>query len=404
VAISLVALAYWKYTPLALETLAAALRLGDISIPLPSADNWFLPIGISFYTFTGIAYLVDIFRLEREPETNLLRFCLFITFFPQLVAGPILRGGDFLDQLQPDQLPRHSSAPLESLQLLACGYFKKMVLADRIALAIDPFFAHVGDGSTAGVWALPYIYLYALQIYFDFSGYTDIARGLGLMFGFRWPENFRTPYLASSIQDFWRRWHITLSTLLRDYLYIPLGGNRHGQARALAALMITMLLGGLWHGASWSFVVWGALHGVFLVVHKLWQQTAWAKSLSTATGWIAYAWRIVATVLTFHCVCLAWCFFRLPRFPDALAAIEKWFTFNWHTALVGDAADPSLWLLLAAYGCAAWMAAYLAKNGATWLAGEFAQGWRWGAACGLLLLALLLAPGGDRPAFIYFQF
>ena len=158
-------------------------------------------------------------------------------------------------------MPTRPLEPAEGAFLIARGFFKKLVLADSIAVAIDPFFANVSDPSTAGVWALPYIYLYALQIYFDFSGYTDIARGLGLWFGFRWPENFNWPYLATSVQDFWRRWHMTLSRFLRDYLYIPLGGSRGGPLRVAAALMVTMLLGGLWHGASWSFMLWGGLHG-----------------------------------------------------------------------------------------------------------------------------------------------
>ena len=182
-------------------------------------------MGISFYSFTGIAYMVDIYRRARPAEPSLWRYSLFTSFFPQLVAGPILRAEEFLPQLKPDELPQRPEMPTEALALIARGYFKKLVLADSIALAIDPFFVDVMNPATLGVWSLPYLYLYAAQIYFDFSGYTDIARGLGLAFGFRWPENFSAPYLAASIRDFWRRWHMTLSRFMRDYLYIPLGGK-----------------------------------------------------------------------------------------------------------------------------------------------------------------------------------
>ncbi len=285
VAFNLVVLCYWKYTPLLLQT---ALQIADCRLQIAdwpaicnlqsAISNWMIPFGISFYAFTGIAYMVDVYRKVTPAERSFWRYTLSAAFFPHLVAGPILRPNDFLTRLGPGVLPMGPEAPQEALLLLARGYFKKMVLADRLALAIDPFFQHVADKSTAGVWALPYVWLYALQIYFDFSAYTDIARGLGLMFGFRWPDNFNLPYLAASVQDFWRRWHITLSLFLKDYLYIPLGGSRHGPWRTALALMATMLLGGLWHGASWSFLLWGGLHGAFLVVNRLWADTALANA------------------------------------------------------------------------------------------------------------------------------
>jgi alginate O-acetyltransferase complex protein AlgI len=188
-------------------------------------------------------------------------------------------------------MPTRPLAPAEATFLIARGFFKKLVLADSLAVAIDPFFANITHPSTAGVWSLPYIYLYALQIYFDFSGYTDIARGLGLWFGFRWPENFNWPYLATSVQDFWRRWHMTLSRFLRDYLYIPLGGSRGEPLHTAAALMITMLLGGLWHGPSWSFMLWGGLHGCFLIVNRIWSSSTLCQRLELLRGPPALAWR-----------------------------------------------------------------------------------------------------------------
>ncbi len=410
VTFNLAVLAYWKYTPLLLRTLAQALLALHLPGSLPAPRDWVIPFGISFYAFTGIAYMVDVYRRVTPAETNLLRYVLSAMFFPHLVAGPILRPGDFLTKLRPETMPDRTAAPLEALHLLARGLFKKMVLADHLALAIDPFFAHVGDGTTAGVWALPYVYLYALQIYFDFSGYTDIARGLGLLFGFRWPDNFALPYLAASVQEFWRRWHITLSLFLRDYLYIPLGGSRRGRFRTKINLMLTMLLGGLWHGASWSFMLWGGLHGLFLVGHQAWSRTGLGRQLAALTGPAGRLWRLACVALTFHCVCLAWCFFRLGVLADSLACVRKWFAFDRDKILAGSAHDLSLWLLLALYGLLAWAAHHAARHPGLvrWQTrrdlAPLAHGFLWGAGVTALVLALLLSPGGEAPPFIYFQF
>jgi D-alanyl-lipoteichoic acid acyltransferase DltB (MBOAT superfamily) len=411
VAFNLLLLAYWKYTPLLLRTAARlALTLDLPEVSAPPAD-WTIPFGISFYAFTGIAYLVDVYRGTTPVESSFIRYTLSAMFFPHLVAGPILRPSEFLEKLRPESLPQRIEAPLEALHLLARGVFRKLVIADRIALAIDPFFAHVADESTAGVWALPYVYLYALQIYFDFAGYTDIARGLGLLFGFRWPDNFNLPYLATSVKEFWRRWHITLSLFLRDYLYIPLGGNRRGPGRACANLLLTMLLGGLWHGASWSYMLWGGLHGAFLVLHGVWSGSAAARWLGARTGWAAVAWRVLCMAITLHCVCLAWCFFRLTVLSESLVCVEKWFVFDAGKFLVGGAGELSLWLLLATYGLAV-LAAHagrrlrplaLSLEVPIWHA-PLTCGFLWGFSGALLVLALLLAPAGEKPPFIYFQF
>jgi alginate O-acetyltransferase complex protein AlgI len=405
VAFNLVVLGYWKYTPLLLRTAAHLALALDLPVPAPPPSDWLIPFGISFYAFTGIAYLVDVYRGVTAAEGNLLRYTLSAMFFPHLVAGPILRPHEFLEKLRPDTLPVRPEVPLEALHLLARGFFKKMVLADRIAVAIDPFFAHVGDASTAGVWSLPFVYLYALQIYFDFSGYTDIARGLGLMFGFRWPDNFNLPYLAHSVQDFWRRWHITLSTFLRDYLYIPLGGNRGRGWRVGVNLMVTMLLGGLWHGASWSFMFWGGLHGLYLVVNRWWAGSRLARFLP-ATGLVAVAWHGLSIVLTFQCVCLAWCFFRLNVFTDSAACVRKAVVFDTDKFLVGGSADVSLWSLLALYGLAVALAHQCGRAG-LWQRPAWApaiRGFTVGLGVALLILAVLLSPTGEKPPFIYFQF
>jgi len=410
VGFNVLVLCFWKYTPLFAQTVAGLLGWKSPQLQEIASGNWIVPMGISFYAFTGIAYMVDVYRGMIAAETSLWRYALFTSFFPHLVAGPILRPREFLTDLRPGLMPTQPLAPAEGTFLIARGLFKKLVLADSIAVAIDPFFAHVSDPSTAGVWALPYIYLYALQIYFDFSGYTDIARGLGLWFGFRWPENFNWPYLATSIQDFWRRWHMTLSRFLRDYLYIPLGGNRGAPWRVYAALMITMLLGGLWHGASWSFMLWGGLHGLFLIINRLWGETALHDRLAALTGRSALAWRWIRIAITFNAVCLAWCFFRVTHLADSLACVRKWVDFDWDKAFAGGTADPALWLLLAGYGIAAFAARGLTREAplpavaARMELRPFVSGALWGCSLGLTALALLLAPGVQVQPFIYFQF
>jgi alginate O-acetyltransferase complex protein AlgI len=401
-------LAAWKYTPLAIVTINS---LTGWKIPGTDAiDGWFIPMGISFYGFSGIAYMVDVYRGVVKAEPNLVRFSLFTTFFPHLVAGPILRAKEFLTHLRPGELPSRPEAPLEGSFLIARGFFKKLVLADSIAIAIDPFFADVSGAATTGVWSLPYIYLYALQIYFDFSGYTDIARGLGLWFGFRWPDNFNWPYLATSIQDFWRRWHMTLSRFLRDYLYIPLGGSKHGVTRTLAALMVTMLLGGLWHGASWSFMIWGGLHGIYLCINYLWAKTSLHAALSKLKGVPAHIWTGVSIVLTFHAVCFAWIFFRLTSLADIGNCIRKLYEFDADKLFVGGSADLPVWTLLFGYAMATAIAVLLTRARALPEAmpqferQAFARGAAWGISAGLLLLTAALQQVGQAPPFIYFQF
>lgn len=402
-------LAAWKYTPLAISTINS---LTGWKIPGTEmvSDGWFIPMGISFYGFSGIAYMVDVYRGVVKAEPNLVRFSLFTTFFPHLVAGPILRAKEFLTHLRPGELPEHSEARLEGTFLIARGFFKKLVLADSIAIAIDPFFADVSGAATAGVWSLPYVYLYALQIYFDFSGYTDIARGLGLWFGFRWPDNFNWPYLAVSIQDFWRRWHMTLSRFLRDYLYIPLGGSKHGVSRTLTALMITMLLGGLWHGASWSFMIWGGLHGIFLCINYLWAKTPLRAELERLNGVPAAIWTAACIAVTFHAVCFAWIFFRLSSLNDIENCIRKIFVFDAEKMLVGGSADVPVWVLLIGYAIATAIAVAVTRMKPLpdaipqFERQAFVRGAAWGVCAGLLLLTGALQQVGQAPPFIYFQF
>jgi alginate O-acetyltransferase complex protein AlgI len=389
VAFNLLVLCYYKYTPLLLQSF--------IDVPATAFEKWSIPYGISFYAFTGIAYMVEVYRKETSAERSFWRYTLSACFFPHLVAGPILRPNEFLDRLRPGALPTEPDAPGEALWLIARGFFKKLVVADRIAVTIDPFFAHVNGAPTEGVWALPYVWLYALQIFFDFSAYTDMARGFGMLFGYRWPENFDKPYLSSSVTEFWRRWHMTLSRFLRDFLYIALGGNRCGKFRTHLNLMLTMLLGGLWHGASWSFLVWGGLHGTFLILHRVWGGTRLAVWLNSREGIARGMWHAVAVLFTFHCVCLAWCFFRLTAFADSAACVRKWIECDPAKMWTGPWTDPAVWLAVALYAALAWVASSVRPRAG--FAHGALVGLRWGT---LALAALLASPSSG--AFIYFQF
>jgi alginate O-acetyltransferase complex protein AlgI len=406
VGFNLLVLCYYKYTPLVVQTLADLLPGVVPTVPTGAFEKWSIPYGISFYAFTGIAYMVDVYRKTTPAERDFWRYALSACFFPHLVAGPILRPYEFLDKVRPGQLPTEPEAVGEAGWLIARGFFKKLVVADRIGVTIDPFFAHVNDPTTVGVWALPYVWLYALQIYFDFSAYTDMARGFGMLFGYRWPENFDRPYLAASITDFWRRWHMTLSRFLRDYVYISLGGNRKGAFRTHVNLMLTMLLGGLWHGASWSFLVWGGLHGAFLILHRLWAACGFAVWLNSREGIVRHLWHALAIFFTFHCVCLAWCFFRLTQFAESVACVRKWVECDPAKMWTGPWTEPAVWLALAFYAALAWIAEACRR----WALREdgdrasIAIGAVWGVRLATLALAALLAPTGANAAFIYFQF
>jgi alginate O-acetyltransferase complex protein AlgI len=284
---------------------------------LSSADNvvgtsWIahvvLPVGISFYTFMAISYVVDTYRGELVPA-SFARFAVFQAFFPHLVAGPIVRASELLPQLEAPRDPRRVDVS-RAFVLIVSGLFLKVVIANHLATHIvDDVFAAPNRHSSLEV--LVAVYGYAVQIFADFCGYTNIAIGVVLLLGFEFPQNFASPYAAVSLQDFWRRWHMTLSRWLRDYLYIPLGGNRKGRLMTYRNLMLTMLLGGLWHGAAWTFVVWGGIHGLGL-------------SLERATGWRPNKW--LGRLITFHVVCFAWIFFRADSFARAGDVIARLFT------------------------------------------------------------------------------
>jgi alginate O-acetyltransferase complex protein AlgI len=284
-----------------------------------------LPVGISFFTFQALSYVIDIYRGTFKPG-RLIDFAVFLSFFPHVVAGPIVRPAEFLPQLKERHDPRKIDAS-RAFFLIFMGLFKKIVIADLLATQIvEPVFSLPKQQS--GLTVLVAIYAFAVQIYADFSGYTDIAIGLALLLGFRFPPNFDGPYTATSIQDFWRRWHMTLSRWLRDYLYIPLGGNRGSSARTYRNLMLTMLIGGLWHGAAWTFVAWGGIHGTFLCIEHYRRNLREKRGLPEPPDTAKR--RVLQRIITFNIVCFAWVFFRAESFEKA-----------WE--ILGRLVDPSHW-------------------------------------------------------------
>ena len=283
----------------------------------------FLPVGISFFTFQSLSYTIDIYRGHMRPMRSLLDYAFFVSFFPQLVAGPIVRARDFAPQIyRPVVITDKMFA--RAVYLIGTGLFKKAVISDYISLN---FVDRIFDDPTlySGVENLLGVYAYTMQIYCDFSGYSDMAIGIALLLGFHFPPNFNAPYTSRSISEFWHRWHISLSTWIRDYIYISLGGNRHGRLRQYFNLVVTMLLGGLWHGASWCFVLWGGMHGVALAVNKLWR-THVSSRFSPFTSYLSplnYLYSLLCLLLTFHFVCLAWIFFRCPTLAQSVTMIQR---------------------------------------------------------------------------------
>ncbi|MBI1978031.1 MAG: MBOAT family protein [Candidatus Omnitrophica bacterium] len=289
-----------------------------------------LPVGISFYTFQSMSYVIDVYRRELVPAKSLLDFALYVAFFPQLVAGPIERAAHLLPQvIQPRAL--EAGKIRKGIVLLLWGLFKKVIVADNMAAIVAPIFAQ--EGVVNGAQAMIGMYAFAFQIYGDFSGYSDIARGLGKMMGFDIVCNFNLPYFSQNLQEFWRRWHISFSTWLRDYLYIPLGGNRKGEMRTYTNLMITMILGGLWHGAAWTFVVWGMYHGILLCFYRMIRDplSRWVPFVHSRSAWIG---SFVKVVVMFHLICFGWLIFRAHSLSQVILFFEgifsKW-VWDWDT-------------------------------------------------------------------------
>ncbi len=323
--INLAILFFFKYFPFALSNINAVLAQIGITAISPTFDV-LLPVGISFYTFQALSYTMDVYRKEVSAEKNLLKYALFVSFFPQLVAGPIERSKNLLHQIH----EKHTFDFLrmrDGLLLMLWGFFQKMVIADRVAILVNTV---IGEYQFyAGLELVVAMLLFAVQIYCDFSGYSDIAIGAAQVMGFKLMDNFKQPYFATSIRDFWHRWHISLSTWFRDYLYIPLGGSRKGKWRARLNVFITFLASGLWHGAAWSFVIWGALHGMFQIVEEMIKKPKERlyKSLHIPTS--SFSFKFGQGLCTFLLVNFAWIFFRAPGARAAFSIIYNMFsTFN----------------------------------------------------------------------------
>lgn len=313
-------LGFFKYFNFFIENLSSLLGEFGISLPFGMLQI-VLPVGISFYTFQTMSYTLDVYRGQLKPARSYLDFATFVSFFPQLVAGPIERASQLLPQIQrPRTITRAGME--EGAWLIFWGLFKKCVIADNLAILVEGVFSSSGSSGAASLVAL---YAFAFQIFCDFSGYSDIARGLAKWMGVELMVNFRNPYFVTNPKDFWAHWHISLSSWLRDYLYIPLGGNRKGPRRTYINLALTMLLGGLWHGAAWTFVIWGALHGLLLIVYHAWAQRFSPKGTVDSGKWL---W--LRRIWMFHLVCLAWLFFRASSLTQVWEMLTSMFTrFHW---------------------------------------------------------------------------
>lgn len=395
VVVNLSILGLFKYWNFGVESLQAAgaylgLHLPEVYLRLA------LPVGISFYTFESMSYVIDVYRGHTKPADSYLKYLLFVALFPKLVAGPIIRPADLIPQFQRDPSWNDFEAG-QALFLIAIGLIKKVVIGDYLALnLVDRVFLLPANYSALEV--LAGIYGYAVQIYCDFSGYSDIAIGCAALLGVKFSLNFNSPYKATDLQDFWHRWHISLSTWLRDYLYIPLGGSKKGAVKTYRNLMLTMLLGGLWHGAAWTFVFWGFLHGAMLALTRWVQRRRAPQKAPVPSTWWRKLWPVVTLVLTFHYVCLGWVFFRADSFTKAWALLGRLTT--------GTTYHPNLpWTVVAVLAVGI-VSHYTPRRLYERARDTFAAAPAWAQGLMLFAVAVLLreAASAEAVPFLYFQF
>ena len=390
-------LAVFKYFNFCVDSFAATAHALGLDVNVPHL-RLVLPFGISFFTFETMSYTIDVYRRDIPPADRYLDYLLFVCFFPHLVAGPIVRPQSMLPQLRetPKVNPETQAMQARGLWLIATGLAKKIVIGDYLAVNIVN---RVFDNPErfSGLEVLVAVYAYAIEIYSDFSGYTDVAIGSSLLFGYRLPQNFDVPYTAQNLQEFWHRWHISLSTWLRDYVYIPLGGSKKGPIRTYVNLMLTMLIGGLWHGANWNFVLWGALHGVALAGTRAWQR--W-RGTDAAPGALR---RVLGVVLTFHYVCFAWIFFRAGSYKTGAVDHALVVLKQLGTASIGTANLPVKVLAVLAVGL---VLHFVPRN---WIESVREQFVRTPALVQGIVLAVAacaihLAAGAKAEPFVYGQF
>ena len=402
---------YFKYMNFFLDTLTSAASLLGVTLNVPRFDI-LLPVGISFFTFQAAGYLVDVYQGKYKAETNFVNFALFVSFFPQLLSGPIGRGGELLPQYRQPKKPGFQDLR-NGLCTMTWGYFLKLVIADRAAMLVDSVYG--AYASLPGICLVFATVVYALQIYCDFAGYSAMAIGAGQMLGIRLPVNFRTPYFAQSVQEFWRRWHISLSTWFRDYVYFPLGGSRCPRWKNYRNILIVFLLSGLWHGASWSFALWGLLHGAYQILGKQTKglREAAVRGLGIRTE--AGSWKVLRMAVTFLLVDFAWLFFRAEGLGTALDMLRHIGTDLRPLELLDALRQgtmgldlPDLWVLL--LSTALLTGADIARYRGADLRGWFAEQnflLRELLLSGFMLLIIILGIWGNgfhASSFIYFQF
>lgn len=381
-------LGFFKYFNFFVDSAVELLQAIGLQPNAPSL-HILLPVGISFYTFQTISYSFDIYRGRIEPTNNLLNFAAYVAFFPQLVAGPIERAQDLLPQIEAEQPPPKPDRVVSALGLILMGLFKKVVIADVAARVVNPVFGDVHTAS--GINLLAAMFCFAIQLYGDFSGYTDIARGSARLLNINLMVNFRQPMLSKNPSEFWTRWHISLSNWLLDYLYIPLGGNRGGALKTFRNLFLTMTIGGLWHGASWNFVLWGATHGALLVIHLIWVQLRGPAVYTKLTGFFAAA-------RNFTLITLATIFFRAQSFGDAMTVFRRIFTLAGpieYALPVGAAIFfVSLTVLVDQFDIHHGNVSQMISR----------RPLAMGLFIGLVLLAIFMYSGATPEPFVYFQF
>lgn len=390
ITVNLGILAYFKYFNFFVDNAARIVAWVGLEANLTTLQL-VLPVGISFCAFQSISYLVDVYRKQIKPANDIPEFALFVAFFPKVVAGPIERAGSFLPQIQRRRNVTNDMF-VSGCLLILVGLFRKVVIADPLAAEIAPCFASPATHSTPDL--VKALYLFALQIYCDFAGYSDMARGSGRLFGIELTTNFNHPYFAPTITEFWRRWHISLSTWLRDYLFFPLCGKKNGRLRVCRNLIITMLLAGLWHGAAWSFVVWGGLHGVFLAANWLLVKKVRFLECQPLCSWQ----RLAGIIVTFHLVLLSLVFFRAAGIKAALVYLQEVVSLRGMSTGLGETFSLVLipWILMLAVD----IPQYLSQN--------HVRGLKWPVwartAAVAAMLFLVLMGFGSRAPFIYFQF
>ena len=398
---------YFKYTNFFIETFIDSFRLFGRELEM-STLNIILPVGISFYTFQTLSYTIDVYRKQLEPTKDALAFFTFVAFFPQLVAGPIVRASNLLPQFYKTYQFNYDRVK-SGLLLMAFGLFKKMVIADRLSILVNQVYNNPGEYH--GYETIVATIFFAFQIYCDFSGYSDIAIGLARTMGFDLMKNFDSPYFSKSITEFWRRWHISLSTWFRDYVYIPLGGSKNGKYRTYFNLFVVFLISGLWHGAAMTFIIWGAIHGIIIVLEKSLKVYRVKAYETIKINNNSFSNKLGFTIITFIIVCFSWIFFRANNLSDALLVINNSMIDNYNGVSYGGLFKLGLdklhfWVaVLSIIALLLFDLFHKKKNAMKWLSNQNFI-FRWGVYISIVFVIIIFGVYGDMAPkeFIYFQF